>query len=152
MRLAQIDTTTNLVVNTLLGDLQEMQGLLPEFLILESDIAGIGWMWTGTELVPPVQEEAPPVEPPPTTIITKLAFRNRFTQAEKVALYTAAETNIPIRVYLDDVNAATFIDLARLDTIIGVQQLEAAGLLAQGRANEILTNPVQEIEKYTGRG
>ncbi len=151
MRLAQIDTTTNLVVNTLLGDLQEMQSLFPESLLLASDTAGIGWTWTGTELVPPVQEEVPPVEPPPTTIITKLAFRNRFTQAEKVALYTAAETNVPIRVYLDDVNAATFIDLSRPDTSIGVQQLESAGLLAPGRANEILTAPVQEIEKYDVR-
>lgn len=151
MRLAQINTTTNLVVNTFLGDLQEMQSLFPDFLLVESDTAGIGWTWTGTELIPPVQEEIPPVEPPPTTIITRLAFRNRFTQAEKVALYTAAETNIQLRVYLDDVNAATFIDLSRPDTSIGVQQLEGAGLLAPGRANEILTNPVQDIERYSGR-
>lgn len=151
MRLAQINTTTNTVVNTILGDLQEMQILFPDYLFIESDIAGIGWSWTGTELVPPIINEEPPPELPPTTIITKLAFRNRFTQAEKIALYTAAETNIPIRVYLDDVNAATFIDLSRSDTIIGVQQLEAAGLLTQGRANEILTDPVQDIEKYYGR-
>lgn len=127
-----------------------MQSLFPDFLLVESNTAGIGWTWTGTELVPPVQEEVPPVEPPPTTIITKLAFRNRFTQAEKAALYTVATSNVLIRIYLDDLAAATFIDLSRQDTIDGVMALEAAGLLAAGRANIILTTPVQELEKYKG--
>ena len=73
--------------------------------------------------------------------ITKLAFRNRFTPAEKNALYTAAKSNVDIQIYLDDVNAATFIDLQRADTRDNVHALEAAGLIAAGRAAEILDTP-----------
>lgn len=71
--------------------------------------------------------------------ITKLAFRNRFTIAEKTALYEAAKTEVEVQIYLDDIQAATYIDLSRPDTIAGVQQLEALGVLAEGRAAEILT-------------
>ena len=81
--------------------------------------------------------------------ITKLAFRNRFTQAEKVALYTAAKTNVDIQIYLDDVNAATYIDLQRADTRASVQGLELAGLLAAGRAAQIIDAPIQPDEVPT---
>ena len=78
--------------------------------------------------------------------ITKLAFRNRFTPAEKVALYNAAKTSVDIQIYLDDVNSATFIDLQRTDTRAAVQGLESLGLLAAGRALQILDAPVQTDE------
>lgn len=81
--------------------------------------------------------------------ITKLAFRNRFTAAEKTALYTAAKTNVDIQIYLDDVNAATYIDLQRADTRASVQELETAGLIAAGRALQILDAPVQPDEVPT---
>lgn len=80
--------------------------------------------------------------------ITRLAFRNRFTQAEKIALYTAAASNVAIKVYLDDVNAATFIDLQRPDTIAGVQALELATIIAGGRAATILTTEPTSEEEY----
>ena len=60
----------------------------------------------------------------------------------------SAITNVAIKVYLDDV--ATFIDLSRADTIAGVNALETAGILADGRANEILTNPITSEEEYIG--
>lgn len=78
--------------------------------------------------------------------ITKLAFRNRFTSAEKNALYTAAKTSVDVQIYLDDVNAATYIDLQRADTRANVQSLETAGLIAAGRAAIILDTPVQPDE------
>lgn len=95
---------------------------------------------------------------PPDTRITRLAFRNRFTQAEKVMLELAAlddptapmaqrQQAAAIRVYLADVAASTFVDLARADTRAGVQALEAAGLLAPGRALQILDAPVQAHER-----
>jgi len=94
----------------------------------------------------------------PATQVTRLAFRNRFTAAEKVALEMASLDNpagtmaqrqqaATMRAYMADVNAATFIDLDRDDTRAGVQALEAAGLLAAGRALEILDAPVQPHEK-----
>lgn len=90
--------------------------------------------------------------------ITRLAFRNRFTQPEKVMLELAAlddptapmaqrQQAAAIRVHLADVSASAFVDLARADTRAGVQALEAAGLLAPGRALQILDAPVQTHER-----
>lgn len=81
--------------------------------------------------------------------ITKLAFRNRFTSPEKVALYNAAKTSAEIQIYLDDVNAATFIDLQRPDTRAAVHGLESLGLLAAGRALQVLDAPIQPDEVPT---
>lgn len=94
----------------------------------------------------------------PDTRITRLAFRNRFTQSEKVMLELAAlddptapmtqrQQSAAIRVYLADVAASAFVDLARADTRAGVQALEAAGLLAPGRALQILDAPLQAHER-----
>lgn len=95
---------------------------------------------------------------PSDTRITRLAFRNRFTQAEKVMLELAAlddptapmaqrQQAAAIRVHLADVAASAFVELARADTRAGVQSLEAAGLLAPGRALQILDAPVQAHER-----
>lgn len=78
--------------------------------------------------------------------VTRLAFRNRFLPAEKAALYTAAKTSVDIQIYLDDVNAASYIDLQRPDTRASVQALETAGLIGAGRAAQILDAPIQPDE------
>ena len=70
--------------------------------------------------------------------ITQLEFLNRFTQAERVTIRTAAKQSVPIEDYLALVSAATFIDITRADTIAGVQALEQLGLIGAGRAAEIL--------------
>jgi hypothetical protein len=111
-----------------------------------------------TLFVPP-PPPAPP--PPPPRHITKLAFRNRFTRAEKVALELAALDNpaasssqrqmaAALRADMEDQAQALYIDLDRADTRAGVQTLEAAGLLAAGRALSVLDAPVQEHEVYRG--
>lgn len=82
--------------------------------------------------------------------ITKLAFRNRFTFAEKVAVETAAESDPVVRVLLKDQEAATFIDLSRQDTIDGVQLLVSKSLLTQVRADEILSLTIANSEQYGG--
>ena len=74
-------------------------------------------------------------------ILTVLAFRERFTQDEKRALYTASEAVIDIRIWLDDLASVLpedGVDTSDARTVEGVQALEAAGLLAPGRAAEIL--------------
>lgn len=81
---------------------------------------------------------AEPPAPPPIRRITKLSFRNRFTDAEKLALYTAAESSIQLRIYLDDLAAAEFVDLDYPATVAGVQALEQAGIIGAGRAAQIL--------------
>lgn len=119
--------------------------------------AGIGWLYADGVFTPPASEQ--PTEGPPEAgqRITRLAFRKRFTQAEKVMLELAALDDpaapqaqranaAAMRAYLKDVDAAQFIDLADAHTVAGVQALENAGLLADGRADEILSQPVQPDE------
>lgn len=103
---------------------------------------------------------APPAEPA-ARHLSKLGFRNRFTRAEKVAIEMAAldspaapmaqrQQSAALRADLKDQQDATFIDLDRADLRDGVQALEAAGLLAAGRALQILDAPVQDLERYRG--
>lgn len=100
-------------------------------------------------------------EAPESRHITGLAFRNRFTRAEKIAIELAAlddpsapmaqrQASAALRADLKDQESATYIDLERADTRAGVQALEAAGLLAAGRALEILDAPVQAHERAKG--
>jgi hypothetical protein len=56
-----------------------------------------------------------------------------------------------IQIYLDDVNASTYIDLTRAATRAGVQALEAAQLLSAGRAAEILDTPGTDAEVWRGQ-
>lgn len=84
--------------------------------------------------------------PTPEFKITKLAFKNRMTQAERIAIREASQTNPVVYDFLDLVSDAQFIDLTHNDTIAGVNYLESEGLLAAGRADEILTNPVMSEE------
>ena len=127
--------------------------------VIEADDVGIGWTWDGASFAPqPVPRQMPEIEP---RYVTRLAFRNRFTAAEKVALEMASlddpaapmtqrQQAAMLRVNLEDVKTATFIDLDRQDTRTGVQAMEAAGLLAAGRAAEILDAPLRPEERYTG--
>ena len=91
------------------------------------------------------------------TKLTRLAFLNRFTDAEAVAIDLASIDNssgteperigqASIRRYLNKINAATFVDVARDDTIVGVNALESLGLLASGRADEILSTTINADE------
>ena len=81
--------------------------------------------------------------------LTRLEFRNRFTGTEKAGLEFAALDNpagtmeqqmqaAMLRAYLADLAAAEFIDLDDAATVAGVNMLEAAMLIAEGRAAEIL--------------
>lgn len=94
----------------------------------------------------------------PDSRLTRLAFRNRFTGPEKVAIEFACLDDpsatmakrlqsAALRANQADLAAAAFVDLAREDTRAGVQALETAGLLAEGRALEILDAPIQPQER-----
>lgn len=83
-------------------------------------------------------------------VITKLAFKQRLTQAERIAIRAAASSNPIVFDFLDILDSATFVDLQRADTIDGINAMEVAGLLAVGRATEILNAPVQDYERFNG--
>jgi len=97
---------------------------------------------------------APPPDPKPepayNTQITRLAFLSRFTDEEAINLDLASQgatvAAAKLRRYMSKVNAASFIDLSREDTRSGVLALEPIGILAEGRALEILDAPIQEHE------
>lgn len=83
--------------------------------------------------------------------ITKLAFLTRFTDSEAVHIDLASQgatvEAASMRRYQAKVNAAEWIDLDRPDTRLGVQTLEAVGLIGAGRALEILDVPVADDER-----
>jgi hypothetical protein len=72
------------------------------------------------------------------TTISKREFLKRFTPTEYAAIKTAANANATLDWYWQQFLLAEFIDLADPDTVAGIQMLEGAGLLAPGRAAEIL--------------
>jgi hypothetical protein len=90
--------------------------------------------WALPDPVPEPQPEPAPV----TNIITKLAYMNRFQDAELAAIFTAAKSEVAIEIWLEKFKVAEFVDLADPVTIAGVQALEAFGLIGAGRAGEIL--------------
>lgn len=77
-------------------------------------------------------------QPLPVTVITKFEFLKRFTSDERKAIYAAAKINLDVEDFKMLLDAAQEVDLAHPDTAAGVNLLEAAGLLAQGRSVEIL--------------
>jgi len=101
--------------------------------------AGPGWTYDGSTFAAPV-----PPAPAPVRRLTKLAYMNRFTDLELADIYSAAKTVIAVEVWLAKFNATTpdadgtAIDLDDPRTVAGLQGMEAAGLLAVGRAAEIL--------------
>lgn len=113
---------------------------------------GIGWAWNGVQFLAPA-----PAAPVVKRIVSVLGFRRRFTPEERAAIEWAAVDRpdqpeaqrmqaAALRATLADQSAAKFIDLDDDDTAMGVQGLEAMGLLATGRAAEILGAPVQPLE------
>ena len=122
--------------------------------------------WNGLEFSTHAHTVQAPVDvfvPEDTSLtkMTKFAFRNRFTTAEKVNLevasidYPTADINTrkqaaTLRVFQADLNATEHIDRTRPETRAGVLVLESFGLLAPGRALAILDSPITEKEAYNG--
>jgi len=109
-----------------------------------------GWLYQGGEFLPP-----PDTSPTFGRIITKYAYRNRFTAAEKRAIKKASlglnlllteDQWLSVAVAQDDIMATAYVHLDRPETVAGTQALEALGLIATGRATEILSPPVWSNE------
>lgn len=90
--------------------------------------------------------------------ITVLAFRNRFTQEEKISIDLASidnptaplETRVlsaSLRVALADLATATFIDLSDPRTIAIIQALAQNNIITAERGDEILNTPILPIER-----
>lgn len=77
-------------------------------------------------------------QPAPLSL-SRLAFTERLTDEEMVTIYTAAKSDVRVEVWLDRFKISEQIDLADQRLIDGIRYLEVAGLLAEGRADEILS-------------
>lgn len=86
------------------------------------------------------------VNQPAGTRITVLAFRKRFTLEERVALEKRAREDAMIRVFLDDVAAATYIDLTDPDLRECLEAAAILGVLEVTRVEEILDKSVRSEE------
>lgn len=80
-------------------------------------------------------ESAAPVARAP---ISKREFLKLFTPAEYGAIKSAAAVNTSVDYFWQQFLLADFVSLDDPDTHMGLQMLEGAGLLAAGRAAEIV--------------
>lgn len=71
--------------------------------------------------------------------LTGLQYMTRFTQDELETIYGLADVNLAVRVWVKMFERADVVDLDDARTVTGLQRLEAAGILAAGRAAEILS-------------
>ena len=133
--------------------------IAPENKSVSEVVGALRSNWTGYKWV-----EAPytiitseVVQEKPKIKIAKLAFRSRYTTEEKVALELASlddpsantsarALSAVLRVYLQDLATAEFIDLNDDLTIQGVHYLEQIGIIKAGRSAEILSNVILEKE------
>ena len=81
--------------------------------------------------------DAQPVAPTSRTL-TQLEYLRRFTVEERVAIRAAAKQNPRLADYLQLMELAQYINTGDADTIAAVTLLEQTGLIAAGRAQEIL--------------
>lgn len=70
--------------------------------------------------------------------ISRVGFLKRFTQGERVTIRAVAKDNAVLDDFMALMDATDPINLDDPDTIAGMNLLEQAGLLAPGRAAEIL--------------
>lgn len=104
--------------------------------VIPSNSMGKGWekvdgVWTAPA-------PSAPTAAPQVRTLTKLQYMNRFTDGELASIYTAAKSNVAVEIWLEKFKLASEVNLDDASTVAGLQAMEAAGLLATGRAAEIL--------------
>lgn len=108
----------------------------------------VGWELVGSTLVDPTGLSTPSKK------VSKLKMLERFTDVEIAGIKAfAAQANsyaYALRGAMRKQSVAAYIDLALPQTIAGVNNLVALGLLTSERASIILNTPVSESEKYKG--
>jgi hypothetical protein len=83
--------------------------------------------------------------------ITKYAFSMRLTATERKAIRAAAKVDEDVEDFQELFNLAAFVDLDSQEGVANkLTMLEEAGLLDEGRADEILSAPVQDHERWNG--
>lgn len=76
--------------------------------------------------------------PPPPNILTPSGFKQRFTQAERVAIRAAADSDTVIDDLLDILATAQDVDMADPNVTGGLDYMESQGLITATRKDEII--------------
>lgn len=84
------------------------------------------------------REVVEPPPPPVPPVLSKYEFLKRFTSTERKAITAAAAIDPDIADFKLLLDAAQEVDCGNEDTVAGVNALEAGGILAPGRAAQIL--------------
>lgn len=95
---------------------------------------GIGDLHDGVKF-----SKKPYTPPPAPRILTKLAFLRLMTQDERIEFRRAAKVNPVMEDFMALLDLAMDVNKDDPDVISGLQKAEQAGLLAPGRAAEILS-------------
>lgn len=90
------------------------------------------------------------VEPVSDMRITKQKFKLRLTQEERILIRESAKTNPVVFDFQDLLDSGSHADFNDEVLIAGLNAMEQLGLLDAGRANEILTAPILEHERFKG--
>lgn len=104
--------------------------------------AGPGWQCIGGVFSPPDSSAVNS-----DTRITGVAFKRRMTQEERIAIRNLAKTNDIAFDFQDLLDSSPAVHLDDPDVTKGLEMMEAAGKLAPGRADEILSDPIQPSER-----
>ncbi|HWU35472.1 MAG TPA: hypothetical protein VN023_09590 [Methylovorus sp.] len=76
------------------------------------------------------------------TKFTSLEYLDRFTEAEQLAVATAAMSNPAVKLWYDRMLAASYVDIEDPRVAAGIDALITAGLLDAGR-KEALLQPIE---------
>ena len=90
------------------------------------------------EFVPVVINPDDSIQGSAIRVWTPLEFLRRFTQAERVAIRDAAKVSTVLEDYLKILEITTEVRSDDPDSLASLTFLEQAGLIAEGRAQEIL--------------
>ena len=120
----------NTVIGVCLGDFENPPSD-PNSLIVDSPVtARVGDTYNGDGTFTHVPRQR--------TELTVLEFRNQFVLAEKQALYTAANTDMMVKMILDDLAAASYVETTDQTTVDSVNYLVSVGVITAARATEVL--------------
>lgn len=120
---------------------------MAEYIVYERDTGNVVYAYTADAACDfpeyPFQQFSHVVKKPEPVVpvqrtTTKLEYLRRFTTEERVAIRSAAASNPVLDDYLKLMELAQEINLDDPDTVAAVAMLEQAGLIASGRAAEVL--------------
>ena len=131
------------VQNAIVADQAFADSIAPEWdAVVQSEEAGIGWLWDGKKLKAPPAPDAPTEPTPAQRHISVGAFYDRFGAA-KWGILASADPGVS--AVIKDASVREFIDLDNPALPMGIAIIQAAGFEIDGAT--IIDAPVQPGEE-----